>query len=108
MGNWVHRLVVQGIEVENSGGSWETAGDCITLPGFPPTEFHLGLGDYITEAFGRFGTRLDRLTFIKTPTDTAKGETPSVHTAGGPFGQPFDATPKPSDVGACVLVDVFG
>merc|ERR1712243_406219 len=80
-GNFTQRLVVQAIEIETLFGSWETAGDCITLPGFPPTEFHLGLGDYITEAKGRIGSRLDRLTFIVTPTDTAKGETPRVYTA---------------------------
>ena len=70
-------------------GTQESAGDCQTLTGFPPTEFHLGLGDYIMEAFGRIGFLLDRLTLIVHPSQV--GDYPSVYSAGGPFGAPFDA-----------------
>jgi len=105
-GNYAGRLVVQGIEIEVFNGTVESAGDCGTLPGFPQTEFHLGLADYITEAFGRIGFLLDRLTFIVTPSH--EGDYPSVHTAGGPFGAAFDATPSPYKYGPCVLVSLDG
>ena len=88
-------------------GTQESAGDCQTLTGFPPTEFHLGLGDYITEAFGRIGFVLDKLTLIKTPSNLL-GDYPSAHTAGGPFGAAFDATPPANTYGPCVLFTIYG
>jgi len=105
-GDFGYRLVVQGIEIEVFNGTVESAGDCGTLPGFPQTEFHLGLADYITEAFGRIGFLLDRLTLIKTPSH--EGDYPSVHSAGGPFGTPFDATPPANIYGPCVLFTIYG
>jgi len=105
-GVWVQRLVVQAIVIEKLDGTTESAGDCETLTGFPSTELHLGIGDYITEAFGRSGVLLDRLTLIVTP--SAKDEYPRVYTSGGPFGGPFDATPSPSKFGSCALVSLDG
>jgi len=106
-GNYAGRLVVQGIEIEVYDGTVESAGDCETLLGFPKTEFHLGLGDYITEAFGRIGFVLDKLTLIKTPSNLL-GDYPSAHTAGGPFGAAFDATPPANIYGPCVLFTIYG
>jgi len=105
-GDFAQRLVVQAIVIEELDGTIKSAGDCETLPGFPATEFHLYLGDYITEAFGRAGYLLDRLTLIVTP--SAVGEHPRVYSAGGPFGSPFDATPSPSKFGSCALVSLDG
>ena len=99
-------MVLQNIEIDFFNGIHESAGDCKTLTGFPLTEFHLGLGDYITEAFGRIGFLLDRLTLIKTPSH--EGDYPSVHTAGGPFGAAFDATPPANIYGPCVLFTIYG
>ena len=99
-------MVVQNIKIDFFNGIHESAGDCETLTGFPLTEFHLGLGDYIMEAFGRIGFLLDRLTLIVTPSQV--GDYPSVYSAGGPFGAPFDATPSPNKFGPCALVSLDG
>merc|ERR1712098_577437 len=105
-GDFANRLIVSGIEIVKFDYTTYTAGTCETLDGFPEVTFHLGLGDYITEAFGRTGVRLDKLTFIVTPSE--KNQHPSVHYAGGFFGGPFDATPDPKVFGPCALVNMDG
>jgi len=107
-GDFIHRVVAQGLIITKLYGvtTDTTAGDCVVLPKIPATEFDLGLGDYITEAFGRTGSVLDKLTFIVTPYEDTLD--PIVHSVGGPFGTAFYATPDPSEVGPCVLVNLNG
>merc|ERR1712198_369348 len=100
-GNFLHRVVAQGLIVTKLNGENATAGDCNDLE-YPPTKFHLGLGDYITDAFGRAGVVLDLLTLIVTPYE---GEQ-SVHSVGGPHGSAFYAQPDPSQYGTCDLVNL--
>jgi len=107
-GNFVHRLVCQGLEMVKLEGVSDTetvsAGDCPTLENNPPVEFDLHLGDYVTEALVRTGYVLDRLTLVVTRND-GNHDYPSV---GGPYGAPADATPKASKYGPCQMVNING
>merc|ERR1711973_63404 len=108
-GNFVHRLVNQGLEMVKLEGVSDTetvsAGDCPTnLTYNQPKEFHLHLGDYVTEALVRTGYVLDRLTLVVTRND-GNHEGFSV---GGPYGAPADATPLASKYGPCQMVNING
>ena len=59
-GNFLYRVVAQGIIVTKLDGELAEAGDCTPPPGFDNVEFDLGLGDFITEAFGRAAEVLDK------------------------------------------------
>jgi len=105
-GNFAYRPVAQGIIVTKLDGELAEAGDCTPPPGFDNVEFDLGLGDFITEAFGRAAEVLDKLTFIVTPHDEDEPSKP--YSVGGPFGTAFYATPDPSVHGPCDLVNLKG
>ena len=59
-GNFLYRVVAQGIIITKLDGALAEAGDCTPPPGFDNVEFDLGLGDFITEAFGRAAEVLDK------------------------------------------------
>jgi len=103
-GNFAYRPVAQGIIITKLDGELAEAGDCTPPPGFDPTEFDLGLGDYITDAWGRAAVVLDKLILIVTPHE---GD-PIEHSVGGPYGNAFYATPDPSQFGPCDLVNLKG
>jgi len=106
-GDFINRVVAQGIIITKLYGvtTNTAAGDCNVIPDIPAVEFDLGLGEHITEAFGRTGSVLDKLTFVVTPYE---GEPQSVYSVGGPYGSAFYATPDPSKVGPCDLVNLNG
>jgi len=103
-GNFVQRLVNQGLEIVKEDGSTDSAGDCPTLEYNPPVEFDLHLGDYVTEALVRTGYVLDRLTLVVTRND----ENHEVFSVGGPYGNAADATPPASKHGPCQMVNING
>jgi len=103
-GDWEHRLVCQGLEIAIFGAANNSAGSCPTLKHHHPVEIHLHLGDYITEALLRIGYVLDRLTLVETRND----KNHEVFSVGGPYGNAFDATPDPKEVGPCILVNLNG
>ena len=59
-GNFLYRVVVQDIMNDGLNGFKDAGGDCTVLDGIPKKEFDLGLGEYITDAFGRTGAVLDK------------------------------------------------
>jgi len=103
-GNFLYRVVAQGIIITKFDGALAEAGDCTPPDGFDPVEFDLGLGDYITDAWGRAAVVLDKLVLIVTPHE---GD-PIEHSVGGPYGNAFYATPDPSQFGPCDLVNLKG
>ena len=73
---------------------------------YPPVQVGpLGVGDFITEAWARWGSVIDQVTLRVT---YFNGTGQDIQ-AGGPFGSnTWDATPDPAKYGKCFLVGVAG
>ena len=77
---------------------------------FEPTYIYLKVGESITEAFGRYGALIDRITFGITTNYLNPEDPPRFQSAGGYNGVNgfFDATPPPNLNGHCALTSLAG
>jgi len=77
---------------------------------YEPTYIYLKVGESITEAFGRYGSLIDRITFGITTNYLNPAEPPKFASVGGYNGVSgyFDATPPPNLNGHCALTGLAG
>lgn len=107
---FANRLVWGGFSLTTTTNKYDV-GLTSPISGYPnikPTKISLGLGEGITEAFGKFGFLIDQVTFGVTLNPANSNGTAAFYSVGGFQGGNFDATPPPSVNGPCELVALSG
>lgn len=107
---FANRLVWGGFSLTTTTDDFDV-GKTTQISGYTnikPTTISLGLGEGITEAFGKFGYVIDQVTFGVTLNPANANGTAAFYSVGGFQGGNFDATPPPSVNGPCELVALSG